>query len=135
MSDASADHPADPADAIAIWRQLLPDPALSWVLFRHGSCVSLPGAPADAAAQATALLRAAGPVAPGTASADFDVHPLADLPGWVVSCHHPAILVHVRPGQVGGADAALLDVGLVGRDLRDQDAQRPEVVAVHLAQA
>lgn len=124
----------DPADATPLWRQLLPDPALSWVLFRHGSCVVLHGAPADAAAQAMAILRAAGPVLPGTATADFDVHPLDGLPGWVVTCHHPAILVHVRPAQVGGEDAALLDVGLVGRDLRDQDAQQPEVVAVHQGQ-
>lgn len=122
-------------DAAALWRQLLPDPALSWVLFRHGSCVVLQGVPDDAAAQAIAILRAAGPVLPGTASADFDVHPLDGLPGWVVTCHHPAILVHVRPAQVGGDGAALLDVGLVGRDLRDQDAQQPEVVAVHLAPA
>lgn len=120
-------------EATELWRQLLPDPALSWVLFRHGSCVLLHGAPADAVAQATALLLAEGPVVAGTASADFDVHPLEGLPGWMVSCHHPAILVHVRPEQVGGEQAALLDVGLVGRDLRDQDAEQPEVVAVHLA--
>lgn len=124
---------SDPA-VLATWRQLLPDASLAWVLYGQGTCVLVDPAPGDLEARALAILRRAGPVQAGTASADFEVHELDDLPGWVVTCSEPAILVHVRPEQVGGPGADTLDVGLVGRDIRDRDARAPQVVAVHRPQ-
>jgi hypothetical protein len=109
---------------------MLEAPNGGWVLFSHGTCVVPRGAPADLAASAIEILRRWGAVEAGESSADFDVAPLGAVPGWVVACHHPDILVHVDPEDVGGEGADEIDVGLVGRQRRGDDARDLNVVHV-----
>ncbi|MGR6913955.1 hypothetical protein ACU635_06860 [[Actinomadura] parvosata] len=113
--------------AIETWRTLL-DPAKSWVLFGHDTCVILVRPDGDLADQATTLLREYGPVHPGTPAGDFDTIELRDAPGWVVTGHHPDILTYVAPDELDDHDH--LVVGLHGRSKRDQDGHDLAVVHV-----
>ena len=113
---------------IAAWRRINLDDGPPWVLFEHGTCVRLAQPEADVFLQARKLLREWGPVYPGSAFADFDVMRAAEVPGWLVTCHHPDIITFVAdfdlalsPGQNG--ESADLAIGLLGRSLRDRDAK------------
>jgi hypothetical protein len=109
----------------AIWRRIIAGDDKSWVAFSQGTCVILMQPEADLAAQAARLLAEWGPVHVGTSSADFNVIAL-ESGGWVVSCHHPDILTYVAPAE-GASD---LVVGILGRQLRDDDAQK--LVVAHV---
>ncbi len=117
----------DDPERIEIWRGVIADPAISWVLFEQGTCVLL-GHPqqADPAAEAKALLRTCGPVFPGSAAGDFSVSELEGGRGWVVGSHHPDIFTLVVPQEIN-ADAQEVAVGLLGRAKRGQDAARLRV--------
>ena len=115
---------------IAIWRGIIQGDSKSWVLFEHGTCVILMQTEADLAAQATALLAEWGPVQVGTDSADFDVIELANAPGWVVTCHHPDILVYVPVDDENTAGTSDVVIGLIGRSERDQDAKELKVIHI-----
>ncbi|GII45661.1 hypothetical protein Psi02_20850 [Planotetraspora silvatica] len=112
---------------IETWRRLL-DPAKSWVLFTHGTCVILMEPAGDLAQQATTILREYGPVHVGSPAGDFDVITLDDVPGWAVTGHHPDVLTYVAPDEL--EEHGHLHVGLLGRDKRDRDGREPAVVHV-----
>ncbi len=116
-------------DLIATWRGALGDLGKSWVLFEHGTCVILMEPADDLAAQAMELLRDWGPVHAGASFGDFGV---IELPagGWAVTGHHPDILTHVGPAEVGPDETSDLSVGLLGRSKRDQDAEDLRVIHV-----
>ena len=116
-------------DLIATWRAALNDPDKSWVLFENGTCVILVEPFGDLATQATTLLREWGPVHAGASFGDFGV---IELPagGWVVTGHHPDILTHVSPTEVGPDETSDLSVGLLGRSKRDRDAEELRVIHV-----
>jgi hypothetical protein len=119
-------------DLVATWRKLIADETRSWVLFENGTCVALPDASPgdDLAASAIALMREWGPVQVATPSADFNVLPLAGLPGWVVTCHHPDILNYLSPDDMVTEDTPEMMIGLIGRSRRDLDSQELKVVHV-----
>jgi hypothetical protein len=117
-------------DLIAIWRGIIQGDSKSWVLFEHGTCVILMQPQTDLAAQATALLAEWGPVQVATPSADFNVVELANSPGWVVTCHHPDILVYVPMDDENTAGTSDVVIGLIGRSERDQDAKELNVIHV-----
>ncbi len=50
---------------------------------------------ADVFLQARELLREWGPVHPGSSAADFNIVRAAEVPGWLVTCHHPDIITFV----------------------------------------
>jgi hypothetical protein len=112
-------------DLAATWRATLA-PGRAWVAFANGTCVVLKD-PKDARSEAIELLRRYGPVAPGGPSADFGTITLDDGRGWVVTGHHPDILVYVAPEEAPGAE---IGVGLLGRAKRAADAEELEVVHV-----
>jgi hypothetical protein len=60
-------------DRIDIRRSIIADPATAWALFAQGTCVRRGQPTGDPAAEATALLRACGPVLAGSAAGDFRV--------------------------------------------------------------
>lgn len=121
-----------------IWRKIIVSNPSAWVLFEHGTCVILKDGGENAGEAARALLAKWGPVHAGTPSADFDVIPLRDVPGYVVTCHHPDILNYVPPeendddgGEEGDDDdSSDVLVGLLGRGDRDLDAQELRVVHI-----
>ena len=113
------------------WREIIVGEGKSWVLFEHGTCVIFSIHVEDHAAQATTLLKEWGPVVPGTPAGDFNVVELQDHPGWVVTCHHPDILVYVGPDEFGeGEEPNDVVIGLTGRARRDQDAEELRVAHV-----
>ncbi len=63
-------------------------------------------------------------------SADFSVTHLSEYPGWIVTCHHPAVLTYVHPSEVEDSDPLDHIVGLIGRSRRQQDSEDLEVVHV-----
>ena len=78
-----------PADT---WRRLYGASSQPWVLFEHGSIVLVDKDSEDAKADAIAIMKEWGPVLPGSPYADFTIRSLDSDPGWLVLCHHWAIL-------------------------------------------
>lgn len=111
------------------WRRIIVGEGKSWVAFEHGTCVILIEPEHDLTAHATRLLAEWGPVQAGTPSGDFSVIPLANDPGFVVTCHHPDILAYVSPEEVGDEPSEVA-VGLLGREKRDRDAHELRVIHV-----
>ena len=124
--------PSEDEELVATWRKLIGDDTKSWVLFENGTCVALADAAPgdDLAERARAIMREWGPVVVGTDAADFNVLPLSDYPGWVVTCHHPDILVYLSPDDMVTEDTPEMMIGLIGRSRRDLDAQELNVVHV-----
>jgi len=79
--------------------------------------------------QAVALLRIEGKIKAGSASGDFSVSSLKELPGWVVMFHRPEILTYVSPDEVT-RHANELEIGLLGRAKRQRDSEVLEVVHI-----
>ena len=96
----------------------------------NGTCVILTHPEEDLAGQATEILRKWGPVHAGSPSADFSTITLSDCPGWVVTGHHPNMLTYVSPEEYGNREPTDLAVGLVGRSLRNWDAEDLKVIHV-----
>ncbi len=121
---------------VETWRRIIVgegSKGKSWVLFKHGTCVTLAspvrGSAQELAVQATALMKEWGPVVPGTPAGDFDVIKLQDDPGWVVTSHHPDVRTYVGPDELGeGRVPSEVIIGLIGRAKRHQDAEELEVV-------
>jgi hypothetical protein len=120
----------DQNDLVETWRGIIQGDTKSWVLFEHGTCVILMQPEADLAEQAKALLAEWGPVQVGTDSADFNVIELENGSGWVVTCHHPDILVYVPMDDDNTAGTSDVVIGLIGRAKRDQDAKELNVIYI-----
>ena len=116
-------------ELIETWRSIIVGDQKSWALFKYGTCVILMEPEQDLAQQATALLKEWGPVHPGTSAGDFSVIEL-EHPGWVVTSHHNDILTYVSPDEFTTEAPEELMIGLLGRQLRDQDASELEIIHV-----
>jgi hypothetical protein len=119
-------------ELVQTWRELVRDENKSWVLYEHGTCVILPDAEpgTDLTAGASALLKEWGPVHIATESADFDVIKLDTHPGWLVTCHHPDVLVYVPESEFEATTPTDVLVGLTGRSQRDADAKSLKVLHI-----
>ena len=116
---------------IEIWRRSIESPNKVWAIFEHGTCVVFADSHAEAVEKAAVtLLREWGPVHPGSPAGDFSVIELDRQPGWVVTCHHPDILTYVDAREFDGAPSEL-EIGLLGRSRRAQDAAQLNVLYVH----
>ncbi|KKK17758.1 hypothetical protein ARAM_001342 [Aspergillus rambellii] len=117
---------------VPIWRSILQNDTKSWVLFEHGTCVILMEPESDLAAQASEILSTWGPVCAGTPAGDFNVIDLAEpCTGWVVTGHHPDVLNYVSPQDVTESSTLSdMQIGLLGRGYRDEDANSLNVVHV-----
>ena len=121
---------------IQVWRDLSAAPghaqtAGAWALFEHGTRVTLPEPEADPAAQAAALLDQFGRVQIGTNTADFNVFPLENGLGWLVTCYHPQIVTYVGREEAAPHTDEIF-AGLMGRSKRAQDAEERRVIHVEL---
>lgn len=117
-----------PDDLVRVWSRLLGKSGKSWVLFENGTCVVLVKPQADLRAHAVGVLKEWGPVHAGSPAGDFSVTSLTEIPGWVVTCHHPDVLTYVEPDLRGGSSG--LTIGLTGRSRRDADASTLNVIHV-----
>jgi len=102
----------------------------TWVLFECGTVVVLTAPQGDLVQQATEILRREGPVRPGTRAGDFNVVPLPEGSGWVVTFHYPGLCTFVARSELPADALEELPVGLHGRTKRDQDARALRAVHV-----
>ncbi len=114
---------------VEIWRRIIVGQGKAWALFEHGTCVIFAAARQSVNEAAVSLLREWGPVHAGSPAGDFSVITLKDARGWVVTGHHPDVLTYVAPERFE-SDPSELQVGLLGRLLRDQDAEGSNVIYV-----
>jgi hypothetical protein len=126
--DALAADPDEATSYVDAWRRIITGEGKTWVVFRKGTCVVMMDPAAEPRAYAIELLRKWGPVHAGSSSGDFSVITLNDGTGWVVTCHHPDILTYVE--STGGSPMSDVAIGMVGRSMRDSDAETLEVVHV-----
>lgn len=115
------------AELVERIRSVVRHPSTGWVLFEHGTVVFVPEADGDLAEQARALLREHGPVQAGSPAGDFGVSGF-DW-GWGVSAHHPDLMTFLLLADLPPGSSEV-QVGLTGRQRRDQDAAGLRVVHV-----
>lgn len=117
------------SDLIDAWRKTLIGPGKSWVLFENGTLIVLLQPAGDLVELARAVMREHGPVYPGSAAGDFQTVTLDNGLGWVVGFDHPDMLTFVGLDELeAGADD--VNVGLLGRAKRSQDAEELSVLHV-----
>lgn len=115
-------------DVVAVFQKVVTDPSMSWVLFKHGTCVMLLNPEEDFRKQAITLLKNHGPVIPGTPSGDFDVTRIPDIQGWIVTGNFPGIMIYVSFDEAKNKDD--VEVGLIGRNKRERDTKELDVMHV-----
>jgi hypothetical protein len=103
-----------------------------WVLFKNGTYIIFDEADATTPlrAAAVAAMQEFGPVFAGGPAGDFEVFQLDESVGWVVAGHGYGMYTYVHPSEVSSADAEDLEVGLFGREKRDQDGKELEVLYI-----
>lgn len=112
-----------------IWREILLSEVKTWVIFKHGTCVVCSDPGQDPREYATNLMKTLGIVVTATSHGDFTVHPMENVPGWVVVYHHKDILSYVSPSDME-EDAGDLAIGLFGRHNRGEDAKGLQIIHV-----
>ena len=117
-------------DLVQIYRKIITDQSVSWVLFKHGTCVMLLDPQKDIKAQSIQILKTHGPVTAGTSSGDFVVTKIPEINGWIVTGSYPGIMVYVSQEEAGNKKSDL-EIGLIGRTKRELDAKELEVTYVH----
>ena len=116
-------------DLINIYKKVITDPSMSWILFKYGTCVMLLNPAKDLQAQAVKILKEHGQVVAGTSSGDFDVTKIPEINGWVVIGDYPGIMMYVSDEETGGKRSDF-DIGMIGRSKRERDSIELEMVHV-----
>lgn len=116
-------------DLINVYKKIIIDASMSWVLFKHGTCVMLLKPQNDIRKQAISILKEYGSVVAGTPSADFAVTKIPEINGWVVTGDYPGMMIYVSQEEAGKKNSDF-EIGLVGRHKRADDAKELEVVHV-----
>lgn len=116
-------------DLINIYKKIITDPSMSWVLFKHGTCVMLLNPAKDLQSQAVRILKEHGQVIAGTPSGDFEVTKIPEINGWVVTGDCPGVMMFVSEKETGGKRSDF-DIGMIGRSKREHDSKELEVVHV-----
>src|SRR3989344_3773825 len=115
-------------DLINIYKKIVTDPSMSWVLFKNGTCVMLLRPEEDVQTQAIKILKEHGLVVAGTPSGDFEVTKIPEINGWVVTGDYPGIMMYVSEEE--GEKKGDAEVGLIGRNKREHDSRELEVVHI-----
>ena len=115
---------------IEIIRRLLDSFEKPWALFKNGTCVIMPEPEGDPKEQAIDILREWGSVHVGGPAGDFNTLKLKGHPGWIETCHHPAIATYVDENEIKAEDSSDVAIGLLGRAKRQQDTDELEILHV-----
>lgn len=115
-------------DLVQIYKKIIIDPLMSWVLFKNGTCVMLLSPQEDIQAQAIKILKEHGRVVAGTPSGDFEVTKIPDINGWVVTGDYPGIMMYVPLAE--GRKKGDFEIGMIGRTKRELDAKEFGVIYV-----
>lgn len=116
-------------DLINIYKKIIIDPSMCWVLFKNGTCVMLLSSKEDVREQAIEILKEHGPVVAGTPSGDFEVTKIPEINGWVVTGDYPGIMMYVSREEAGSQKDDF-EIGMVGRSKREHDSRELEVAYV-----
>lgn len=114
---------------IDIYKKVVTDNQMSWVLFKNGTCVMLLKPEKDVKEQAMKILKEHGPVVAGTPSGDFEVTKIPDINGWIVTGDYPGIMMYVSEEEAGTNNSDF-EIGIIGRTKRRQDGK--DLVVVHI---
>ena len=112
---------------INIYKKVIEPKLKDWVVFEHGTCVILYHLPKDLEVEAKEVLQKYGPVYPGTSTADFTVTKVDS--GWIVTGDQPGILNYVSEEEGKGQED--FEIGLLGRDQKEQDSKELKVVYIN----
>jgi hypothetical protein len=119
---------------IAIWQQLITDPALSWVLFKNGTVVVLEDpSEDDLAQQAISVLNRWGRQPSGVPSGDFTVIAADAVSGWVVTSHFVPgfdLLIYVGSEELAEDNPSADAIGCLGCEKREQDTTLLAIVHI-----
>lgn len=115
-------------DVVQIYKKVITDPAMNWVVFKNGTCVMLLNPEKELHTQAIKILKEHGPAVAGTPSGDFEVTKIPEINGWVVTGDYPGIMVYVSEEE--GKKKNDVETGLVGRNKRERDAKELEIVHI-----
>ncbi len=117
------------SELVGIYKKLLKGDFAGWVLFNYSTCVIIPHVNKTIQEDATTILRKYGRIIPGTPLGDFNVTPLKDNLGWVVTGNHPDILNFVAADDVKEkSDDEKID--LLGRERKELDAKELKIIHV-----
>lgn len=115
-------------DLVKIYKKIVTDPLMNWVLFKNGTCVMLLKPQKDIKTQAIQILQRHGQVTAGTPTGDFEVTKIPEINGWVITGDYPGIMMYVSDEEGEKKDNA--EIGLIGRNKRERDAQELEVLHI-----
>lgn len=116
--------PQNSKELANIYKKVIEPKLKDWVVFENGTCVIIYHPPKDLKAEAIEVLQKYGTVTPGSESADFEVMKVDN--GWVVAGNQPGILNYVSEDEGNGKED--FEIGLMGRDKKEQDSQYLKVV-------
>ena len=115
-------------DLVSIYKKVITDHSMNWVLFKNGTCVMLLKPEKDIRAQAIKILKEHGSVIAGTPSGDFEVTKIPPINGWIITGDYPGIMMYVSFEE--GKKKGDFEIGMIGRTNREQDAKELSVVYV-----
>lgn len=115
-------------DLVSVYKKIINDTSMSWVLFKNGTCVMLLNPEDDKRVQAIQMLKEHGIVVVGTMSGDFEVTKIPEIKGWVVTGDYPGIMIYVS--EVEGNMKEDFEIGIIGRSKRERDAKELEVIYI-----
>ncbi len=114
-------------ELISIYKKVIEPKLKDWVVFEHGTCVILYHPPKDLKAEAIVVLQKYGQVYPGSESADFTV--MKSDTGWIITGSQPGILNYVSEDEGKGKED--YEIGLIGRNQKEQDSKELKIVYVN----
>lgn len=115
-------------DVLTVFKKVIIDPSVSWVLFKYGTCVMLLNPEKDLRNQAVNILTNHGLVMAGTPSGDFEVTKVSEINGWIVTGDYDGIMMYVSAEE--GKKKGDAEIGLIGRNKREQDTK--ELIVLHI---
>lgn len=116
-------------DLVDVYKKIIIDPRMNWVLFKNGTCVMLLNPEDDIRVQAVKILKEHGQATAGTPSGDFEVTKIPEINGWVVTGDYPGIMMYVALEELDKNNSDF-EIGMIGRTRRENDAKTLEVVHI-----
>ncbi len=116
-------------DLLSVYKKIIIDSSMNWVLFKNGTCVMLLKPEKDIQAQAIKILKEHGSVVAGTPSGDFEVTKIPEINGWVVTGNYPGIMMYVSQEEAGKKNSDF-EIGIAGRTKRQKDTK--ELIVIHV---
>lgn len=117
-------------DVVTVFKKVVTDHAMPWVLFKQGTCVMLLNPEEDVRSQAIKILKDHGSVVAGTPSGDFEVTKIPEIKGYIITGDYPGIMIFVSEEETGSKKSDF-EIGMIGRSKRGQDSKESEVVHVY----